>query len=281
MATFETSPTNSVEVSENHLSALRLGRVRAGVIYGVILGSIYALIAQVIDVWVLNDLPLHINWTQTGVLVGLTALSGAVLGGVTAWPIESWRGVLAGAVTITVWGLVKAMIELPSALLVLVLLPTLLPLVFLGLPIALLMRFVVNRHESQLQESGLRRVRGLGLLLVGVVAVAGFAGSWAQMPDYAQDAVRRVHRILQKTSVYPNDPLPLSLRDVPRVRNHLSEPYTLSQHPAASSPTGIEVGVLFNSGYTLTCLIDSAGALPICFEGSNLFEGPAMPAGDQ
>jgi hypothetical protein len=274
MATFETSKMTSAELGESPLALFTPGRIIPAVVYGALLGGVYALVSQVIDVWVLSDLPMQVDWNRATTIIGVTAVSGALLGVVAAWPRESWKGVLAGAVTIAIWGLVKAAIELPSAVLTLLFLPTFLPLVFFGLPIALLLRVVTNWHDSNMSEAGLRRVRGMALLLAAVVAVAAFAGSWAQMPAHAQDAVRKVHRVLQFAQGNPDKPLSISLKGAPGVDGHLGVPYTLTQMAVDSSTTGVEVNVLFEDGYALSCLIGQAGDTPICQEGRNVFSNP-------
>ena len=275
MAVFETSHSSASTEAEDHLLApLTSGRLGAGAFYGALLGSIYALVTQVVDVLVLRDLPLQVDWSRAAVIIGVTAVSGALLGMVAAWPRETWKGALAGAVTIAVWGLVKATIELPSVALSLLFLPTFLPLVFLGLPMALVLRLTTNWHHNALAEYGLRRWRDLGLLFLAVMVVAAFAGSWAQMPPHAQEAVRQVDRILQFAAGNPDRPLSVSLRDTPEVKAHLGRPYVLNQAPINSSATGVEVNVAFDDGYTLSCLIGQAGDTPVCAAGRNVFSNP-------
>ncbi|HKZ69476.1 MAG TPA: hypothetical protein VJ020_05315 [Anaerolineales bacterium] len=274
MATFETSKSNSVSLSEGPLALLTPGRIIPAVVYGALLGSVYALVSQVIDVWVLSDLPMQVDWDRATVIIAVTAVSGSLLGAVTAWPRESWKGVLVGAVTIAVWGLVKAAIELSSAALTLLFLPTFLPLVFLGLPIALLLRLVINWHDSNMNEVGLHRLRGMVLLLAAVVGVAAFAGSWAQMPAHAQEAVRKVHRGIQFAENNPGKPLSISLKGAPGVKGHLGLPYVLTQASVDSSTTGVEVNVLFEDGYALSCLIGQVGDTPVCQEGLRVFSNP-------
>lgn len=273
MATFENSHSSAPSLSEHFWAAVSSGRVGGGLLYGALLGAIYALVAQTIDLWLMNDVPLAVNWNQVIVFTITTAASGAALGLVSAAPHESWQGVLAGAVGIALWGLLRSIL-LTGSMITLLLLPTLLPLVVLGLPIAGLMRWAVNWHTDNTQRSGFNWLRSQGVLLAGVVAVAAFAGSWSQMPAYAQDGVRQVDRILQFAFSNPDKPLSVTLREVADIRAHLASRYVLVQRPVDSSATGIEVTVLFEDNYGISCVIGQTGDTPICKPGKYLFSNP-------
>lgn len=273
MATFENSQSSAPSMSDYFWAAVGSGRVGSGVLYGALLGTIYALVSQTIDLWLMTDVPLAINWNQAIVFIITTALSGAALGVVSATPHETWQGVLAGAVTIAAWGLLSS-IFLSGSMISVLLLPTFLPLVVLGLPIAGLMRWVVNWHADSTQHSGFYWLRRQGLLLVGIVAIATFAGSWAQMPAYAQDGIRQVDRILQFAISNPDKPLSVTLKEVPEVSSHLSIPYKLVQRAVDSSATGIEVTVLFEDNYGISCIIGQQGDTPVCKPGKYTFSNP-------
>lgn len=272
MTTFEKSHSNPMDVAENPWAPLSSGRVGAGLFYGVALGGIYALVTQIIDVLTINDLPLRIDWPHTVVLIALTASSGAALGAVAGWPNETWKGILAGAVAIAVWGVLKSAVEVSAF--ALLFLPTLLPLVLFGTPIAAVLRLIINWHIGVSTEVGLRRIRGSLMLMVGVVATAAFAGSWARMPAHAEEAVRKVDRVIQFARQNPDRSLSLSLRDVPGLKQHLNSSYTLMQTAVDSSPTGVEVNVVFDDGFTMSCLIGQKGDIPYCQEGQHVFSAP-------
>jgi hypothetical protein len=210
-------------------------------------------------------------------LIVVSALSGAALGVVVAWPQETWKGVLAGAVAIAVWGLLKSALQISAFVLLFV--PTLLPLVLLGVPIAAMLRLTINWHNNSLEEVGFRRVRGLLLLMAGVVAVAAFAGSWARMPAYAEEAVRKVDRVIQFAAQNPDRPLSFTLRDVPQVKGHLNSSYTIVQTPVDSTSTGVEVNVFFEDGFAMSCLVGQQGDIPYCQEGRYVFSNPSASGG--
>jgi hypothetical protein len=273
MAIFESSHSNPPSLSEHFWAVVSSGRVSSGLLYGALLGTIYALVSQTIDLWLMTDVPLAVNWNQVIIFTITTALSGAALGLVSAAPHETWRGVLAGAVAIALWGLLRATL-LTGSMVTVLLLPTLLPLVVLGLPISGLMRWAVNWHTDNTQHRGFNWLRSQGVLLSGVVAVAAFAGSWSQMQPYAQDAVRQVDRILQFAISNSDKPLSVTLKDVPDINAHLASRYVLVQRPVDSSATGVEVTVLFEDNYGISCVIGQAGDTPICKPGKYVFSNP-------
>src|SRR5262245_29894179 len=127
MTTFEKSHSNSMDVSESPWAPLSSGRPGAGVFYGLLLGAIYAFVTQIVDVVMLTDLPLRVDWSRAVGVVVVTALSAAVLGVVVSWAQETWKGILAGAVVIAAWGLLKSAVAV--SLFALLFLPTLLPLI--------------------------------------------------------------------------------------------------------------------------------------------------------
>jgi hypothetical protein len=274
MATFENSQSNSIDVSESPWTPLSSGRLGVGVFYGVLLGTIYALVTQIVDVVTFTDLPLRTDWSNAIGLIVTAALSGAGLGVVVSWPQETWKGILAGATAIAAWGLLKSALEIAAFVLLFV--PTLLPLILMGAPIAAVLRLTINWHNNLAEESGLRRIRGLALLLAGVVAVAAFAGSWARMPGYAEEAVRKVDRVIQFAIQNPDNPLSFSLRDVPQIKAHLNSDYTIVQVPVTSTSTGVEVNVRFDDGFSMSCLVGQQGDIPYCQEGWNVFSAPGQ-----
>jgi hypothetical protein len=149
-----------------------------------------------------------------------------------------------------------------------------LPVVLISAPIALLVRAAARWHAQAAGLSGLDRLRSWAWLLALMAAIGLFAGSWSQMPPDAQAAVRQVNRQLQFMLDHPDQPLAASFKDIPGLRARATRSYTLSERPASTSPTAVEVAVQFSSGYAVTCLVDHRGSVPLCFAGSNLFGGP-------
>lgn len=252
------------------------GRAMAGAFYGLVVGTAYALLAATIDAILLRDVPMRLNWPAVWASVAATGAGGALLGAVAAWPSSALRGIIIGALAMASWGILRAVIVsgINPALVLAAFLPTFLPTAMVSLPIVLLLRGVVALHESFLEKTGRDWLLSQAGLLIGLIALGLFVGSWAQMPPYAQDAVRRVNRMVSGYLSGPADaPVPLPLSGIPNLRARVGKAFTLEQSPAASGVTAVEVGVIFDNGYTITCLINGEGALPSCLEGLHMFSG--------
>jgi hypothetical protein len=252
-------------------------RARAvpGAIYGLVLGVVYALLAGTIDAVVMRDVPIRIDWIGVWVSVISTGVGLAALGAITGWPADKWRGVVVGAVAFVGWFMLQSFLKLQGA--ATVFLVFFLPLAVLSLPIAAILRWAIQRHLHNLEQAtaGPKRLRAQVVLLLTLLGVGAFAGSWSQMPPAAQEAVRTVHRLMQRTLSEPaTATLPRAFDAVPNIREHAGVGYGLNQRASVSSPTGVDVIVTFDDGYALTCLVEAATSLTQCVEGGETLFGP-------
>ncbi len=235
----------------------RIGRVAAGVAYGLLLGMIYALVNGTIDVVTFPDLPLRVDWPSLWTDIAISGLGGMVLGAVAAWPENSWVGTLVGAGAIMAWEMLRSLLSLSNPVsLVLVLL--ILPLVVLSLPIAAVFRWSVARHLRVMQRPRLRRrLVGLGGLVLTILALATFAGSWSRMTGASEDALRKVNSVVKMALAPSSQQMPDALKNVPDFRAQAGHTYWLSQQASPVFPTGIDVQIAFDNGYMVTCLVDT------------------------
>lgn len=261
----------SFKAEEPHLSFQ--ARLKAGAVYGLWLGLIYALSAGIIDMLVMRDVPIRIDWASLGGTLVTTSLGLALLGAVTAGPIVPWRGMILGAVVYMGWLFLQSFLKLQG--LAAIFLVFFLPLALLSLPITAVLRWAVERHIRHHTNAGPQRVRAQMLLLTLLFGIGAFAGSWSQMSPSAQEAVRTVHRLLQRALTQPAEaPWPPAFESVPTLRDHAESRYGLTQHASLASPTGVEVVVVFDDGFALTCLVDSTSQLTQCVEGRESVFGP-------
>ena len=235
----------------------RLGRVAAGVMYGLLLGVIYALVSGTIDAVTFPDLPLRVDWPSLWTDIAISGAGGLVLGAVAAWPENSLVGTLAGAGAIVAWEMLRSLLRLSTPLgLVLALL--VLPLAVLSLPIAAVFRWSVGRHLQVMQRPRLRRrLVGLGGLVLTILALATFAGSWSRMTGTSEDALRKVNSVVKIALAPSNRQMPDVLKNVPDFRAQVGHAYWLSQQASSVFPTGIDVQVIFDNGYVVTCLVET------------------------
>lgn len=259
----------------------RLGRRASGVVIGLLLAVVYSLVANTIDALVMRDVPLRVDWPAVWVGLALAGLGGAVLGALTAWPEAGWLGSLVGAAGYVAWSFIQSYLKLQAA--TLIFLPLFLPLVMMSLPLAVFLRWSAGRQEHLQDQPGLARWRAQAWLVIMVLAVGAFAGSWAQMPASSQEAMRRVHRVLSVTLAEPaGTPLPAAFQALPALRNHADSPYELELRSASPGGNQVDVRVLFADGYRISCTTDLEASWLLCREGdAGLFGDAASNPTDE
>jgi hypothetical protein len=256
----------------------RVGRVAVGVVYGLLLGVIYALVNGTIDTFTFPDLPLRVDWASLWAEIFVSGLGGMVLGAVAAWPGNAWLGTLAGAGAIVAWEMVRSLVRLRSPL-GLFLFIFVLPLIVLSLPIAAVFRWSVSRHVQVMQRLRLRRrFVGLAGLVLTIVALATFAGSWSRMTGTSEAAIRKVQDVVQAVLAASDNELPAAFRGLTDFHAQAGHAYWLSQQASLASPTGIDVRITFDNGYVVTCFVETeTGQAQIvqCAKGAQSPFGPA------
>jgi hypothetical protein len=263
--------------SPEQMRRQRISRVAAGVVYGLLLGLIYALVDGTIDAVTFRDLPLRVDWAGLWRNIAISGVGGMGLGAIAAWPENSWVGTLMGAGAIVAWEILRSLLRLSTPLsLLLVLL--ILPLIVLSLPIAGIFRWSVSRHLSVMERPRLRRrLVGLGGLMLTILALATFAGSWSRMTGASELAVRKVNTVVKIALAAPSNQLPDVFRTVPNFRARVGHTYWLSQQASSISLTGIDVRITFDNGYELTCLVETetgTAQILMCGQGGQPVIGP-------
>ncbi len=261
------------------LSDFRLGRAASGAVIGLLLAAAYSLVGSTIDVVLMRDVPLRLDWPAVWGSLALAAVGGAALGALTAWPETGWLGILAGAAGFVGWSFFQSYLKLQAA--TLLFLPLFLPLVAMSVPLTAFLRWSAGRQETLQNQPGPARWRAQAWLLAVILLVGVFAGTWAQMPASSQAAVRRVHRVLTETLAEPaGDRLPAAFNSVPDLRRHAASPYQLEQRPLYSTSGQVEVIATFADGYQITCVVDPTANWLLCREGAQALFGDtvAVPA---
>jgi glucan phosphoethanolaminetransferase (alkaline phosphatase superfamily) len=268
-----TTDTLKTPFLTHHTSSRELSakaRIIIGALLGVVLGVLYAFFAGTIDVLIMRDVPLRVDWITVLVSVVATGFGCAVLGGITSASVNPFKGVLHGALAMIAYNLVQSFLQpdINAASLVLVLLYLALPLFVLILPLTIILRLALYFYERTLENDGRARRMAQARVLIILAAFAAFAGSWAQMPPEAREAVRRVDNIVRDTlTSEASASLPLSLRDVNNFRERASQKYQLDQQKSISTANGTDVHVYFDTGLVMTCVADHSTRSILCKEG--------------
>ncbi|MFN8425361.1 MAG: hypothetical protein U0X87_03750 [Anaerolineales bacterium] len=89
----------------------QMQQARLGALVGFTVGVAFAVAASSVDLLLYRDLPLgfEINFLLTYGLVVIAAMS--VVGFVTCWAVETWRGLAYGAVAVSLFVLVGSLLQ--------------------------------------------------------------------------------------------------------------------------------------------------------------------------
>jgi hypothetical protein len=246
----------------------KIQRALVGAFYGLLGGSTFVVVAGFIDIWLNPHLPLGVNWDAFLFRLPLIGLGLALIGAVTCWWHEAWQGLLSGSVLSSVLTLTVALFssQVGTGIKFIVLVFILVPIAVMTLPVAYLLRWLVERHGRALQAKW-TAARILGLILL-VVALGGGAGYLMKTPVRGIESSRFIHDLLRDLSTEAN---PLATED--GIPERSGVPYTLFAIASQVSNEGWEVHVDYEDGYHLQCEV-------ILYPGSEPFLGGCRSGDD-
>ena len=246
-------------------------RRTSGTVIGLVMGLIYGSIAATINSLVLRDIPmgLEVGSVARGVLLAAFAI--AICGLVSAWPVSGIYGVGAGAICLVTFAVIEALLRPGSAnsplgSKVLVIVISIVPVLFLLLPVPALLRLGATWHAETLTEAS--RFRGMRLagIWAGGVILAILVGCAALMSPDEQTAVRRINYLVQQgLNAESEQAVPEALQSVADFQSRAIPPYQLfSSGETSDGQQYFSVEVHFSSGLVFTCLTSDALPEPIC-----------------
>ncbi len=174
-------------------------RLRAGIVLGAVLGLAYGLVSQLVNRIALPGIPLY--QPPAGPLGNmlLSAVMGAVLGGITCYPASAALGILFGGLASLAGILIYMLIRLGGlgfggALIGSVIFSV--PMAWLTIPLLALLRWVAERQVEarRVGEPLLRRMWLPAVLVVAMIFVASFE----LLPAAGQDNLRRTDALIQQ-----------------------------------------------------------------------------------
>lgn len=232
----------------------RRTRAFASALYGGVGGTVFALVVGLADPLLIRDLPLRVDGPALLAVWALAGLGLAALGALAAWPRSGWLGILLGSIGVAgvVLGvsLIQAQVWVPAGIVVLLL--TLPPLMVVCAPLALILRWLGERHWRAVDfaRPDLRQVIALQLALAAGLGLV--TGAFLRLPPRAQQAAREVHRRLQ---LHTADELPVPEAERAAFAAHLGQPYQLEAWTSRQSASGYDVAIAYADGFTLTCVV--------------------------
>ena len=227
----------------------KIRRALFGALYGLLGGVTFVLSAAFIDLWLNPDLPLGVNWSVFWMRLPLIGLGLALVGLVTCWGHEAWRGLLSGAIAAAALTLIAALFtaQVGTGMKFIVLLFILIPVAAMTLPVSYFLRWLVERHGRALHLPG-SWARIVTLIALTVALSAG-AGYFMRSTRGAQ-ATRVIHQYLQDPTAEANPMI-----NVAGVSERQGMSYMMYSTTSTESTAGFDIHVTYEDGYQILCKV--------------------------
>ncbi len=255
-------------------------RRKWGLFLGLATALAFALVSQGINFVVMPGAPLFLPPFGAVGNVLLSVFLGAVVGLLASWPenfftgalLSSLVGWLAVAVASYFSGQTSSAVNKIAALIII-----LIPIVGFFVPFMALFRWIVAREEKlhiEQQRMGASWVPSRLLLPGLLLIIAAWLGYFNLYPPRGQNAVTRMHQMIEMASEAEALPDPLSPPNVTGFREKATRTYTMRWDPDDSNrfaiprPSGNDpasaVITSFDNGWTLVCIFTSLDRPPNC-----------------
>ena len=245
------------ELPPEEMRRMRKQRALAGVGYSLLAGTAFVLVSKTINALTYPSLPILIDWPATllmwlWVLLGLSAL-GALVG----WYAESIVAVFAGslALAFTIVGYSIFQSGQFEAVTLIMFLMLMLPITAVCFPVALIVRWLINRHMYALDEPDKKRKRMIASTVAIALLLGIIPGLLTRMNSSgAQSAVALVE-MLEDASQNPGTDTRLSREKTAGLKEHIGMDYQLEIRRSLFSTVGYDILIVFSDGYEVTCTL--------------------------
>ncbi len=242
----------SLDGEINNTRASQSHHAWVGALFGLAAGAAFAVAASGVDLLLHRDLPLgfEVDFLFTYGLIVSVALS--IVGFVTCWAVETWRGLVYGALAAGLFVLIGSLLqssEATAGMKLMVLAFILVPVAALALPIAWVLRWLTESHmRARLERFSMMKTA----MLVVVPLAFGAVGGWfMRMPPRAEEAVHFMNGMIQIAPNHEDSPL----RQVNGFGDHMGENYKLYESSSTVSTEGFDVIAEYEDGYRLSCTV--------------------------
>ena len=225
--------------------------ILAGAFYGFLIGDAFVITGSTVDKLLYPDLPLGFDWPLFATRWGWIALGLTLVGAIASLFHETFPSLLIGAVVAALLALVSALFLSPvtTSMKLMVLVFILLPIAVMSLPVALILRWLVDKH-AQAWKQNQKITRVLPLLLLAIVLGVG-SGYFLKMSQRAVEATRYFHHLLQATPQNVQSPI----YGVPGLQSHTNMGYQLFPRPSETSTEGFDIRAEYTDGYSVNCTV--------------------------
>lgn len=263
-----------LKIKDDEAPEMRRRRALAGIFYGVLAGSAFSLLAGTIDALIFRDLSIFINWSAILLRwIGLGLVLSAT-GALTGWVSEGPKGLIAGAsflsLAMLVYSLSQARLMLMASFTLFVVM--VLPVAATCLPVAIVLRWLINRHIGPTEASG-KASAGRLVFLASLALILGMIPAFfTRTSGKAEISLRAMDTLLKNAAAGQlNTRFDMRLDQVPTLKAHIGMAYKISQRASSTSTEGYEISIVFADGYQATCTMVAYGAgdphVSLCADG--------------
>ena len=221
-----------------------------GGFYGLLLGTVFMLVAAYVDSYLHPELPLGVNWDLFTQRFPLIVIGLLLAGALASWWKEHWQGWLSGSIFLAALALVVALTtsSIAAEAKFIVLLFIVMPIAIMAFPIIWSLRRLAEAHAYALNKKW-SAVRILGLLIV-MVALGVGSGYFMKMSYSALESTNVLQALLQDLA-RENNPI----NKTQGAREHADTPYLLYVAPSETSTVGYDIRVEYNDGFKMLCTV--------------------------
>jgi hypothetical protein len=222
-----------------------------GALYGFLIGNAFVITASTVDRLLYPDLPLGMDWSMFAMRWVWIAPGLALIGAIATAFTERLTSLIVGAVIAGLLAMLSALFLSPVTvgLKVIVLIFTLIPMAAMSLPVSLILRWLVDRHEQALElRQHMKQI--IPLVLLAILLGIG-SGYFLKMSKRAVQATQFMHNLLQTAAQEAESPI----HAVPGFQDHMDMSYQLFQRTSETSTEGFDVRAEYSDGYSVTCIV--------------------------
>jgi hypothetical protein len=258
--------------------AERRQRMLPGALYGIVIAGTYAFIGSIVNQLSFPDVPVGVDWRYLLIASLFFAVWFGAGGAFVNWFTQTEESLVISLLVMSAIAFVSSLLTfegpLPTQVGKLVLL--VLPILAVSLLMTLTLRWLGVRHAEILEgNQASQRRRILSLIMIAILIGGGTGFALTRWPPATQRGVQYIHEKIQAVIANPADSESLFLmRDVPGIRDHLHNSYTLRGKPSGQSVVGVEVNIDFKDGYHVSCVLlvfpDQPPFPRICVQGEEV-----------
>jgi hypothetical protein len=257
----------------------RLQRVKYGIVMGIVGSLVYAISSSLVNVISYPELHLVVNWLNFFTTWIVVCLALILAGFIVGWPTEEVKAIVGGGVTLTIVlmaaNTIAFLVNTSAKGSYFQVLVTSLPMIGVCVLAALVLRQGINDLDKAKNEEDKSIQRKRFSKIIGLVVLLGLIGGFfSRFDGTAVTMLQSLNERLQSTDISSSSKVRFPENVKTDVESHFGEGYNLFVRSASATVGALDVTILFNSGYTVTCQIPTATGtfvfMDSCSEGMKI-----------